>query len=141
MRLSLQTDYALRVLMYLAGDSQRCTIGQIAAFFDISKDHVAKVVQRLARTGFIRSVRGIGGGLELAKPADRISIGDVIACIEGNTHLLECVAAEETVCVIQPGCQLRNVLAEAERIQMEYLNNVSLCDVVRPGRSLTSLTH
>ncbi len=140
MRLALHTDYSLRVLMYLSGCDSRATVVEIATFYGISRDHVAKVVQRLARLGYIRSLRGVGGGVELAKPADKIRIGNVISDVEGNVHLLDCIASEEEVCVIQPGCKLRGVLAEAERIQMQYLNSVKLRDVVRSGQSLVSLT-
>lgn len=140
MKLSLQTDYGLRVLMYLAGQNDRCTITDISEFFAISKDHLAKVVQSLARQGFVRSIRGVGGGLELARAPEEITIGEVVQGLEGNMHLLDCVAAGQQVCVIQPGCRLRKVLAEAERIQLEYLNGVRLADVVKTGRSLSSMT-
>lgn len=126
--------------MYLTGCDRRATVTEIAGFYGISRDHVAKVVQRLSRLGYIRSMRGVGGGVELAKPANKIRIGEVIADIEGNVHLLECVGSEENVCVIQPGCKLRGVLAEAERIQMQYLNKVKLSDVVKQGQTLVSLT-
>lgn len=139
MRLALHTDFALRTLMFLAGHQRRVNVSEIAEFFGISRDHLAKVVQRLAREGFVRSIRGVGGGVELAKPADEISVGDVIARFEGSMHLLDCVAIED-LCVIQPGCQLRHVLAEAERLQTEYLKNVRLCDVVQPGSDLVQLT-
>lgn len=138
MRLALHTDFALRTLMFLAGRDGRASIGDVAEFFAISRDHLAKVAQRLAREGFIRSIRGIGGGLELARPADEITIGEVIDRFEGSMHLLDCVVVEN-VCRIQPGCKLRSVLAEAERVQREYLNSVRLSDVVRPGQNLLEL--
>ncbi len=138
MRLALHTDYALRTLIYLAGKPGRATVAQIADFFRISRDHVAKVVQRLAKLEYVRSIRGIGGGVELARPAERISVGEVVLAVEGNTHLLECVGVDG-VCVIQPGCRLKGVLAEAERIQMEYLKSVKLSDVIQPGGQLVDL--
>src|SRR6476620_1454086 len=116
MRLGLHTDYALRTLIYLAGRSERASVAQVAAFYEISKDHVAKVVQSLARQGYVRSIRGAGGGIELARRPEEIRIGEVIEDFEGNLHLLECVGVEN-VCVIQPGCKLRSVLAQAERLQ------------------------
>ncbi len=140
MRLGLHTDYGLRILMYLASVDERATIPDIASFFQISKDHLAKVAQRLAREGYIRSVRGIGGGLELAKSPDEISLGDVIRRFEGSMELLECVRASQTVCVLQPNCRLRGVLAEAERLQSEYLNSVRLADVVTTGKPLVHLS-
>lgn len=124
--------------MFLAGTQQRGSVGQIAEFYGISRDHLAKVVQRLAREGFVRSVRGVGGGVELAMPAEDISVGEVIARFEGSMHLLDCVSIDN-LCVIQPGCKLRHVLIEAERLQTEYLNSVRLSDVVQPGHDLVQL--
>ncbi|HEY3963320.1 MAG TPA: Rrf2 family transcriptional regulator [Planctomycetaceae bacterium] len=131
MRLALQTDYALRTLMFLASKKgkPRATIADVAGFFQISDAHVAKVVNQLARLGFVRSVRGAGGGIELGKTAANIRVGEVVLAFEGNMHLLECVATEN-VCIIQKHCKLRNVLAKAERLQFEYLNDVRLADVL-----------
>ena len=138
MPLALHTDYALRTLMFLAGQATRAHVADVAEYFRISRDHVAKVVQQLARHGYIRSIRGIGGGIELARSADDIRVGDVVLAMEGNLHLLECVGTDN-VCVIQPGCKLRRVLAEAERIQLEFLAGVRLSDVVSPGQQLVEL--
>lgn len=135
MRLALHTDYALRTLMYLAARGRRARIEEVASFFAISGHHVAKVVQQLARLGFVRSQRGAGGGLELARRPAEIRVGEVIAALEGNTHLLECVGTED-VCVIQAACRLRHVLAKAERLQMDYLHTVRLADLVRCGEPL-----
>jgi Rrf2 family transcriptional regulator, nitric oxide-sensitive transcriptional repressor len=138
-RLDLQTDYALRSLMYLGAKPGRAKIDDIATFFAISRPHVAKVVNLLARLGFIRSVRGVGGGIELVRDPATISVGEVIRAFEGQTHLLECVSIDN-VCVIQPWCQLRTVLGEAERIQMAYLDSVRLADVLPSPESLTGGT-
>lgn len=140
MKLSLHTDYGLRLLMYLAGSAERSTVGEVAAFFDVSRDHMAKVAQQVVRAGWARSIKGVGGGLELAHDAEDICVGDVIAGMEGNTHLLECVCTEQELCRIQSRCQLRKVLAQAEKIQMEYFNSVTLKDLVKPGRHLDALT-
>jgi Rrf2 family nitric oxide-sensitive transcriptional repressor len=131
MRLSLQTDYALRTLMYLASKKagKRGNIADVAGFFDISEAHVAKVVNQLARLGFVRSVRGVGGGIELGRDPSQIRLGEVILAFEGNLHLLECVGTDN-VCVIQDHCKLRTVLAKAERLQFEYLKGVRLADLL-----------
>jgi Rrf2 family transcriptional regulator, nitric oxide-sensitive transcriptional repressor len=137
-RLSLQTDYALRTLMYLACAGDRLTIHQVADFFRISADHVAKVVLQLNRLGYIRSIRGIGGGIELGRLPAEIRIGEVIAAFEGTVHLLECVG-RDGVCVVENFCKLKLVLAEAERVQMDYLNKITLQDVVPTRRQLRSV--
>ena len=129
MKLSLQTDYSLRTLMYLAVHPGRANIASLAAFFAISEAHVAKVVHQLGKLGYIRSIRGSGGGLELAKSPEDISIGEIVQAVEGTAHLLECLGTAN-VCVIQKGCKLLGVLAEAERIQRDYLLGVRLSDVL-----------
>ncbi len=131
MRLDLQTDYALRTLMFLASRKarQRATIADVAKYFKISEPHVAKVVNQLARLGFVRSVRGVGGGIELGRQPADIRIGEVVVAFEGNMHLLECVGTDD-VCVIQEHCKLRTALARAERLQLDYLNGVRLVDVI-----------
>lgn len=139
MQLTMQTDYALRTLMYLASRSERATVADVSTLFDISNNHVAKVVNLLSRFGYIRSVRGLGGGIELAVPLEEIRLGEVIERFEGNLHLLECVGTEN-VCVIQPFCKLKGVLAEAERIQLDYLNSVTLADVAPSRRQLKRVT-
>lgn len=133
MRLALHTDFALRTLMFLATRGGRATAAEVARFYRISGPHVAKVVNQLSRLGFLRSIRGIGGGIELSRPADQIRVGEVIMACEGNMHLLECVGTER-VCVIQSFCKLLDVLAEAERVQLEYLNGVTLADVLPTKR-------
>jgi Rrf2 family nitric oxide-sensitive transcriptional repressor len=138
MRLALHTDYALRTLIYLAARPGRASASQVAGFFRISKDHVAKVAQALTRLGYVRSMRGVGGGIELLKKPEDIRIGQVIRDFEGNMHLLECVGVEN-VCVIQPGCRLRTVLAQAERLQMDYLDTMRLVDIVVPPSELLTI--
>ncbi len=139
MRLALHTDYALRTLIYLAGKPGRASAAVVAAFYEISRDHVAKVIQSLVRLGYLRSVRGAGGGIELKKKPEEIRVGQVILDFEGNMNLLECVSTDG-VCVIERGCALKKVLAKAERIQLEYLMSVKLSDVVKPGGQLLEIT-
>lgn len=138
MRLSLQTDYALRTLMYLATRSERATVAQVSDLYRIPSNHVAKVVNQLGRLGYIRSIRGIGGGIELAREPSEIRLGEVILAFEGNMHLLQCVGASG-VCVIESFCALKGVLAKAERVQMEYLNGVTLADVMPTRKQLTTV--
>src|SRR5690606_7435029 len=119
----------------LATAKQRANISDVAKFFDISVNHVAKVVNLLARNAYIRSIRGIGGGIELAKLPEEISLGEVITLMEKDTHLLACVGDDDT-CAIHSFCKLKGVLAEAERLQMNYLKSVTLADVVPTKRQL-----
>jgi Rrf2 family nitric oxide-sensitive transcriptional repressor len=138
MRLTTHTDFALRTLMFLATTGERATAAQVAQLFGISANHLAKVVNQLARLGYVRSLRGIGGGIELAREPAEIRLGDVIEALEGNMHLLECVA-QENVCLIESFCKLKGALAEAERVQLEYLRSVTLADVAPAKRQLSRL--
>ena len=125
MRLSLQTDYALRTLLFLATQPGRAKVVDVAGFFGISAHHVGKVVHQLGRLGYVRNHRGPSGGIELAREPVAITVGRVILDFEGDMHLLDCVGTPGC-CVIQPGCTLRGVLTEAERRQMDYLNSITL---------------
>jgi Rrf2 family nitric oxide-sensitive transcriptional repressor len=139
MRLTLQTDYALRTLLYLAAHGGRSTATEVAGFYRISPHHLGKVIHQLGRLGFVRNVRGPGGGVELARTPGAIRVGEVVAAFEGNTHLLECIGTPG-LCVIQPGCGLRGVLAEAERRMMDYLSGITIEALVPQGRDLVALT-
>jgi len=141
MKLSLQTDFAVRILMYLATQAQRdkverAKVGDVAEFFGISQAHVAKVVNRLGRLGLVRSTRGVGGGVEIARAPSAIAVGEVVEAFEGDMRLLDCVKAEDEMCAIQSFCKLRGVLGEAERRQMEYLRGVTIEDVLPTVRQL-----
>jgi Rrf2 family nitric oxide-sensitive transcriptional repressor len=138
MRLALQTDYALRTLMYLAAQETRATVDEVAGLFGISRAHVAKVVNQLSRLGFIRSIRGVGGGIELSRSPGDIAVGEVIKAFEGNMHLLDCTGSDG-VCVIESFCKLKTVLSEAERIQIEYLNSVTLEQVLPTKRQVQQI--
>lgn len=138
MRLTNQTDFALRTLMYLIASDERVTSAQVADVYGISVNHMAKVVNQLVRNGFVRSLRGVGGGIELACDPKQVTVGQVVEAFEGRLNLHDCVTTND-VCVIQPFCRLRGVLAEAERVQMEYLHSVTLADVVPSKRQYVRL--
>jgi len=121
--------------MFLATRDDRATVAEVASLFGISVNHVAKVVNLLSRYGYIRSIRGIGGGIELARSVDDIRVGEVIEHMEGDMHLLSCVGTDDS-CRIHSFCKLKGVLAEAERLQKEYLTSVTLADVVPTRRQL-----
>ncbi len=137
MRLTMLTDFALRILMYLAATEARSTAAEVARCYGVSGHHISKVVNQLARFGYVRSARGSGGGIELARRPDEIRLGDVLQAFEGNMHLLDCVSTPD-VCSIQSFCKLKGVLDKAERIQLDYLNGVTLADVIPSKRKLSN---
>ena len=91
MRLTLMSDYALRLLMYAAQQPDRlCTIAEVAQAYAISEAHLMKVTHQLAVSGWLVTVRGKGGGLRLARPANEINLGAVVRDIEPDFFLVEC---------------------------------------------------
>ena len=112
MQLSLHTDYALRVLMTLAAADRHLSVDDIARRFQISRNHLAKVVQRLQAEGLVETFRGRGGGMRLARPADTITVGDVVRRFENLDAFVSCFAAGSG-CVINGVCGLKPLLSEA----------------------------
>lgn len=140
MRLTVYTDYALRLLMYLGTHpDQLCTIQQVAEAYGISKNHLMKVAQQLARTGSVESLRGRGGGLRLARPPAEIGIGDVVRATEDDFRLVECFDKDRNRCVITRSCRLRGLLSEALEAYLEVLDRYSLEDLISDQAALLEL--
>ena len=131
MRLTMHTDFALRLLMLLALEPDTLhTIEEVATRYHISKNHLMKVAQTLAQQGIIDSVRGRGGGLRLAKPAERINLGAVVRSTEDSLVLVECFARETNTCIVASACGLRGPLDEALSAFFAVLGRYSLADLV-----------
>jgi Rrf2 family nitric oxide-sensitive transcriptional repressor len=138
MRLSLYSDYALRVLMYLALQPERLpTISEIAGAYGISKNHLMKVAHQLGQQGYVETVRGRGGGLRLARPAEQIGLGAVVRFTEQDLAVVECMG-DKNACALTPACALKGVIGEALQAFLGVLDDYSLADMVRQKRSLTA---
>lgn len=132
MHITQHTDYALRVLIYLAGHSDRlATVQEIAERFDISRAHLMKVVSGLIRHGFVEGLRGKGGGLRLAAKPSAISIGDVVRKMEGEPVLVECFS-DQSKCLLTQSCRLTGVFRQALDAFFASLDGVTLAEVVGP---------
>ena len=140
MKLTAFTDYSLRVLMYLATDpTQRATIAEIAAAFDISENHLVKVVHFLGKSGWIQTLRGKGGGIQLAMRPDMINVGRVVRDTEGAALPAECFLPEGNQCVITPACRLKNVLADAVKAFYGVLDQYTLADISKNRQALAKV--
>jgi len=136
MQLSSFTDYGLRVLMRLAGDpSAVLSTPALAAEFDISVHHLAKVVRDLGRGGYVTSKSGRSGGLTLGRPAPSITLGEVVRHLERRFATVECFRADGGKCTLTGRCGLRPQLAIAREAFIAALDRTSLSDValVPPG--------
>lgn len=130
MYITQYTDYSLRILLFTASNPDRLiNIAEVADMFDISKSHLTKVVAQLTRAGVLKSVRGKGGGLCLAKPATQINVGAVVRLME-PLALVECHGADNQ-CVISAHCRLANILQQALKAFMAVLDDYSLADLVQ----------
>ena len=138
MRLTTQSDYALRVLIYLAVQRKELsTIAEISDRYGIPKNHLMKVVQQLAREGFIVTVRGRAGGLKLAHPPAAINVGQVVRAMERDAVLVECFGARRDDCVIAPVCRLRGALSEAMEAFFHSLDGHALAELVDDNHLLS----
>jgi len=138
MQLTQYTDYSLRTLIYLGLRRDRLsTITEISESYQISRNHLVKVVHQLGAQGLIDTVRGKGGGIRLVSPPDEINIGDVVRRFE-NLTLVECFSDNDS-CVISPSCRLRSVLQEAMRGFMDVLDHYTLKDLLANQKKMKNL--
>lgn len=140
MRLTVYTDYALRLLMYLAvKDDGLATIAEVAVSYGISKNHLMKVAHQLGQAGYVETVRGRGGGLRLARPVEAVNLGDVVRRTEPDMAVVACLNPVDAPCAIKSCCVLRRALAQAGTAFLEVLDGYSLADLVKPRTPLRGL--
>ncbi|MDR3397627.1 MAG: Rrf2 family transcriptional regulator [Pandoraea sp.] len=131
MRLTDHTDYSLRTLIYVAVyPDELVHVQSVAEAFDIPKNHLVKIVQKLGQLGFLHTVRGRSGGIRLGRAPERIGLGEVVRAMEPDFALVECFHEGENACVITPACNLRGVLGEALRAYFAVLDRYTLADLV-----------
>ncbi len=139
MRLSSFSDYSLRVLIYLGLHAGRlATVGEIAAAYGISDNHLTKVAHHLGRLGYVETVRGKGGGLRLGRGAAEIRLGEVIRGTEVDFALVECFATGSQ-CQIHAACRLPPILDEALAAMFAVLDRYTLADLLQQPGELTRM--
>ena len=140
MRLTVYTDYALRLLMYLAlKDDRLATVNDVADSYGISRNHLMKVAHQLGVAGYVETVRGRGGGLRLARSPASIGLGDVIRRTEPDTSLVPCFKPVDAPCAIRRCCVLQRALEKARLAFFEVLDGYTLEDLVKPRTNLQQL--
>ena len=139
MRLTLHTDYSLRVLMFAAIKGETLsTIAEIAEHFDVSRTHLMKVVNALGRAGYLDTVRGKNGGFRLAKKPSQIKVGAVVRDLEEDLAIVGCMQQKD-YCPIEAACVLRGALGEGMAAFLAVLDRYTLADLVKPRRPLAKL--
>lgn len=141
MRLTMYTDYSLRVLLYVGvkGRDELSTVQEISDKYNISKNHLTKVTHELGKMGIIETVRGRGGGIRLKMDPQDINIGKTVRKTEDDFHLVECFNCEINQCVITPVCRLKGVLHEALAAYFKVLDSYTLADFVENNEGLASI--
>ena len=138
MQLTRRSDYAVRVLLHLGlNGRRRCTVPEIAAAHGISRSHLVHVVHLLGRCGFVATVQGRNGGLQLALPPSQINIGAVIRATEPDFRLAECFPGDPPdSCAISGACALTGVLETALSAFLDVLDRYTLADLLAPADAL-----
>ncbi len=133
MRLTLHTDYALRVLMYVGLKQESLsTIPEIVDHFDISRGHVMKVVHQLGQLGYLETIRGKRGGIRLARKHSQINVGAVVRDMEEELGVLGCLQNNDGYCRIEDCCVLRSALRDATNAFLATLDRYTLADLTKP---------
>ncbi|PLT34931.1 Rrf2 family transcriptional regulator [Bacillus sp. V5-8f] len=132
MRLTTYSDYSLRVLLYLASQKNErlVNIKEIAEVYDISKNHLMKIIYNQGKMGYIETVRGRNGGIRLAKRPSEINIGEIIRKTEEDFYIVECFEQGHNNCVISPVCSLKHVFNKALDAFLKVLDDYTLEDIL-----------
>jgi len=134
MRLTMMTDYALRLLIYVAQHPERlCTISEVAGAYGISEAHLTKITHQLGLAGWLETVRGKGGGMRLAAAPAEINLGAVVRSIEPDFALVACLSGD-TTCRLTGNCGLTGIISEALQSFMARLDRHTLADLVPSPR-------
>ena len=138
MKLTRQTDYALRILMYAALQPQNylLSIQEVTDVYGMSRNHVMKIVQKLGKEGYLNTIRGKGGGFCIGKKPEEINLKELVVLMEMTITPVEC---ERPICRIFPSCRLKDVLADAMSAFMQVLSNYTLADLVSNRQALSEL--
>lgn len=139
MRMTLHTDYALRMLIYLAVNAKRTsTVSEVAESYGISRNHLLKVTLNLRRLGLVSTARGRSGGVRLARAPADINVGTVVRAMGDEFPVVACMKEGDS-CVLTPACRLRSVVREAVGAYLSVFDSYSLADLVQNADVLRSI--
>ena len=130
MRLTLHTDYGIRLLIYLDMHRDRLvTTSEVADAYGISRNHLVKIAQHLTELDYVASVRGRNGGLRLSRDASEVTLGEVVRKLEANSLLIECFDPTTNTCPIAPICGLTGILRDAQEAFFKVLDGYTIRQV------------
>jgi len=128
----MYTDFSLRVLVFLGSKEkyELSTIQEISDSFQISKNHLTKVVHELGKMGLVETIRGRGGGIRLKVAPEDINIGELVRRTEDDFYLVECFNSDSNQCALAPACRLKGVLQAALLAYFAVLDNYTIADFI-----------
>lgn len=143
MRITTYTEYTLRVLIYLTlryKSGEKATIQEIADSYEISRNHLMKIVGDLSRHGIIDTSRGRAGGMWLARPPKDVTVGQVVRLMEPDLYIVPChEAGKEHSCAAWRACNMTSGFSRALAAFMRELDDMTLEDAVSPPRPSASV--
>jgi len=125
MKLTKSLDIAFRLLVRLAQENKRLSSRELAHELRLPYNHLVKVLYVLAKNRFIRTTKGKGGGVELAKAPKEIRLSNIIHLIEGEIYLMECTVNKKA-CSLSPQCLLRQKIKQAQESMWNVFRETTL---------------
>ncbi len=142
MHLTLYTENAFRVLMYLANNGHKlATVGEISTFYSVSHNHIAKVAHHLGSKGFIQTQRGLHGGIKLTRDPHSINVRDIVDEMESEKDIFKCFRKPSPDCPYAKNCKLKCVLEKARQGFMDILKQFTLADLLEEDNPLAKSLH
>ena len=139
MKLTSHTNYAIRMLMFCASKQELARVNEIAEFYDLPEKFLFKILGGLTANGFMLTVRGRNGGIKLARPAEEISLGEVIRKMEENFEMAECFKEGEITCPLVATCGLNGALSRALAAFFEVMDEYSIADLTKKEHNINVL--
>mgnify|MGYP003106020005 FL=1 len=123
MNISKFSDYAFRILIYLAKNQEKlCTVEELASNLEISEHHLKKIVHKLAKTEYIISIKGRNGGLKLGMDPNEINLGKILIITEDNLNMSACFSSARHECARDSTCKFKHILGDA---LTSFINEIS----------------
>lgn len=142
---SAGVEYGIHCLLYLAdekGDGREASVRNLAELQGVPPELLAKVFTRLAKAGLVTATEGVRGGFRLARPADEISVLDIVRAIDGDKQIFECREVRQRCALFADGCPVPDwsklgpctihaVMLQAQQRMEEALAQQTVLDLVR----------
>ena len=135
MQLTSTTDYAIRIVCYLAAQRQMISTSELSQELSVPASYIPKITKKLKQAGIIKACEGIKGGYQIAKQPENISLRDVISCTESTMAISRCLEKEEGCSKNYIACcNVHQILLDLQNIYNNRLESVKISDIIRPGK-------